>query len=635
MDGLTEDMLDMDDFVVPNTQIKLSPFQAPKPTPRVAPAAPTTSLSQRVGSAPAPSSPNPSAKPPPRSLSSPSPTPSPQKTTKKKEKEETLLDKLEKKEEQEAKQHKVKIGKNGKEEVRFRFLEDIRDEKGNPPDHPDYDKSTLRIPNSEYIKLTPFERQYWDVKRKFFDTIIFFKKGKFYELYEQDADIAHRLLDLKVSERVNMRMAGVPETYFSQWASKLIAQGFKVGKVDELETGIGMAKRHNKEGVAKAKDVVIRRELTCILTAGTLTDPSLVPDSGSHYLLALKEENNVFGFVLVDASAGAVQLGQFEDDVRLSTLETLLLQTSAKEILHVKGALSPQVTSMIKRTLNKPTFTPCESSTFCEPHETLRQLADGGYFPGGDFPDSFKAILHDLGGDQEADGCPLVLSALGGCVSYLQVLRLDRSLFSTCAYSIYNVHGTKEDGNLALDGTAIQNLEILANSTDGSTKGSLHALLNRCTTSFGKRLFRTWVLKPLCSVPAIEDRLDAVEDLLRIQGLMEDLTKRLNALPDMERLVARTHSHSCRLNDFVNLLQAMEAVQAITYEVFSDEMRSECKSQQLQEMQFPDLNAELEEMHNYFDWEDAKATARIIPQEGLCPEYDQTLCTYSTLCNLY
>lgn len=102
---------------------------------------------------------------------------------------------------------------------------------------------------STYIRLTPFERQYWDVKRKFFETVIFFKKGKcmyiflnpffcsnklnnaVYELYEQDADIGHRLLDLKMTDRVNMRMVGVPESSFSHWASKLLQMGYKVAKV--------------------------------------------------------------------------------------------------------------------------------------------------------------------------------------------------------------------------------------------------------------------------------------------------------------------------------------------------------------------------------------------------------------------
>lgn len=74
----------------------------------------------------------------------------------------------------------------------------------NPPDHPDYDPRTLYIPPGH--KFSAFEQQYWDIKSKFMDTIVFFKKGKFYELYENDATIGHQLFDLKLTDRVNMRM---------------------------------------------------------------------------------------------------------------------------------------------------------------------------------------------------------------------------------------------------------------------------------------------------------------------------------------------------------------------------------------------------------------------------------------------
>lgn len=98
---------------------------------------------------------------------------------------------------------------------------------------PGYDGRTLYIPNSQWTKFTPFERQYWEHKVKLFDTVLFFKKGKFYELYENDADIASREFNLKIVDRVNMRMAGIPEVSFEHWASKFIALGYKVAKVEQ------------------------------------------------------------------------------------------------------------------------------------------------------------------------------------------------------------------------------------------------------------------------------------------------------------------------------------------------------------------------------------------------------------------
>ena len=97
-------------------------------------------------------------------------------------------------------------------EKRYQFLlpENIRDKDGHQPDHPDYDGRTLWIPKRPsdryYQKFSPFEQQFWDIKQNFYDTVLFFQKGKFYELYEDDARIGHQEFDLKLTERVNMSM---------------------------------------------------------------------------------------------------------------------------------------------------------------------------------------------------------------------------------------------------------------------------------------------------------------------------------------------------------------------------------------------------------------------------------------------
>lgn len=115
---------------------------------------------------------------------------------------------------------------------------------------PGYDGRTLYIPNNYWTKFTPFEKQYWEHKAKLFDTILFFKKGKFYELYENDADIASKEFNLKVIDRVNMRMAGIPEVSFEHWASKFIALGYKVAKVEQApsitDTNLARASPANK-----------------------------------------------------------------------------------------------------------------------------------------------------------------------------------------------------------------------------------------------------------------------------------------------------------------------------------------------------------------------------------------------------
>src|SRR4051794_5147125 len=88
---------------------------------------------------------------------------------------------------------------------RYTWLANITDADRNPPGHPDYDPRTIFIPPLAWRGFSPFEKQYWEIKQKFWDTIVFLKKSKFYELYENDATIGHQFFDLKLTDRVNMR----------------------------------------------------------------------------------------------------------------------------------------------------------------------------------------------------------------------------------------------------------------------------------------------------------------------------------------------------------------------------------------------------------------------------------------------
>lgn len=176
-------------------------------------------------------------------------------------------------------------------EERYPWLVDIRDMDGHPPGHPDYDPRTIYIPPLAWKNFSPFEKQYWEIKQKFWDTIVFFKKGKFYELYENDATIGHQLFDLKLTDRVNMRMVGVPESSLDYWASQFVAKGYKIARVDQSETALGkeMRERDDKGGKSGKEEKVIKRELSCVLTAGTLVDGSMLQDDMSTYCVAIKE----------------------------------------------------------------------------------------------------------------------------------------------------------------------------------------------------------------------------------------------------------------------------------------------------------------------------------------------------------
>lgn len=105
-------------------------------------------------------------------------------------------------------------------EKRHAWLVDIQDMERNRKGDSEYDPRTIYIPPAAWAAFSPFETQYWEIKQKYWDTVVFFKKGKFYELYENDATIGHQLFDLKLTDRVNMRMVGVPEMSLDHWANQ-------------------------------------------------------------------------------------------------------------------------------------------------------------------------------------------------------------------------------------------------------------------------------------------------------------------------------------------------------------------------------------------------------------------------------
>lgn len=200
-----------------------------------------------------------------------------------------------------------------------------------------YDGRTLHIPDSAWSKFTPFEKQFWDIKANFFDTVVFFKKGKFFELYENDADIGAKEFNLKMTDRVNMRMVGVPEATFDFWAAKFVGKGYKVAKVDQLENALSKTMREKNEKSKAEK--IIRRELTSILTCGTLVDGNHLKTNNSNHCVSFKiseisgKSEFLVGAAFIDASSAKFYVVDFEDDSSFVMLSTFIAQICPKEII--------------------------------------------------------------------------------------------------------------------------------------------------------------------------------------------------------------------------------------------------------------------------------------------------------------
>lgn len=478
------------------------------------------------------------------------------------------------------------------------------------------------------------EKQYWDIKRKNFDQIIFFKKGKFYELYEQDADIGHREFDLKVTDRINMRMAGFPEASFNSFCAKFIAKGYKVGRVEQVETVSEKSKRLRETGgkVIKGKNSCVVRELRQVVTAGTLVDQEIMSGHSSNFLLCVKEDpiEHLYGFVFVECSTGKFTVGLINDDVHGTAFETLIHAINPSEVVFEKGNLSKLSLNILK-TIH-PQMTSRKALTeFWEAQNTIDQVDLKGYFKTtenneGKWPDALSKYKDDK----------LVMSAFGGCVSYLRDLKLDEDLISMSNFNIYQAHETPSF--LILDGQTLQNLEVLKNNVDGSRKGTMIDLLDHCVTSFGKRMFQIWICHPLKRIQDINDRFLAIEEISKNETFVEVLEK-MKKLPDLERLLCRIHAGGRGLKEvnfgnadqkkmdlFLKTIQGFHKLNDIIELIQDFEFKS-LILKRCSKDQFPKISEILEYFDSAFDHTLAKETGYITPAKGINQEYDTNLST--------
>lgn len=511
-------------------------------------------------------------------------------------------------------------------EERYQWLVEVKDAEKRPVDHPEYDVRTLYIPQSAWNKFTPFEKQYWEIKSKMYDTVVFFKKGKFYELYENDAVIANTEFDLKIAGggRANMKLAGIPEMSFEYWAKEFISHGYKVAKVDQKESMLAKQMR----GGGTKEEKVIQRELSGILTGGTLTDLNMISGDMSIYCLSIKEETmndgtRIFGVAFVDTATSELNLIEFEDDNECNKLDTLITQIKPKEIICEKNNLCSTAIKIIKFNSynDKQIWNQMNPiSEFWDYDITLEKLAKAKYYEAKDLDDmsNYPKILLDF-----KDNHKVAFNAFGGMLSYLTLLKLDTSIMTMANINRYDITRSSSS-TLILDGITLTNLEILNNSFDGSDKGTLFKLLNKAITPFGKRMLRTWTLYPLMDVNDINQRYDAIDWLMNdgteFRSMME---QGLTGLPDLERLLARVHSKGLRFKDFLKVIESFERI-AQLFEKLQNIVTTDSGALYKSMQSFPDnVKQCLAAWEDGFDRIEALKDI-IVPAQGIDEAFDES-----------
>ncbi|KAK4765995.1 hypothetical protein SAY87_007637 [Trapa incisa] len=547
-----------------------------------------------------------------------------------------------------------------------------RDAKRRCPGDVDYDPRTLYLPPNFLRSLSGGQRQWWEFKSNHMDKVIFFKMGKFYELFEMDAHVGAKELDLQYMKGEQPH-CGFPERNFSMNVEKLARKGYRVLVVEQTETPEQLEIRRKEKG---SKDKVVKREICGVITKGTLTEGEILSaNPEASYIMSVTENNlisagqkaeRILGICLIDVATSTIILGQIKDDLDSSALCCLLTEMRPVEIIKPSKLLGTETERVLLTHTRDPLVNELiPGSEFWDSHRTISELKaiyrrfsnmlDSGCAPEADMlevascvQDNGRCSLPETVCElvNSGDDGSLALSALGGAIYYLRQASLDETLlrfakFESLPCSRFTKYAQK---HLILDAAALENLEIFENSKNGGSSGTLYAQLNHCVTACGKRLLKKWLARPLYNLEAIKERQDAIADI-KGESLPSALEFRraLSRIPDMERLLVRIFSCSeaCGRNakkvilyedaskklllEFISALRGCEVL-AQACSSFSATLEN-VESARLHylltpDRGLPDVGSVLRHFKGAFDWVEASNSGRIIPHEGVDLEYD-------------
>ncbi len=356
--------------------------------------------------------------------------------------------------------------------------------------------------------VTPSMAQYFEIKEAHPDCLLFFQMGDFYELFFEDAVSAAAALDIALTKRGKHKgddipMCGVPAHAANNYLLTLIRKGFRVAVCDQVEDPAEAKKRGSK--------AVVRREVTRVVTPGTLTEETLLDARRHNYLAAWAEIRGDGALAWVDVSTGDMAVA----GVPRAGLGPMLARVAPREVLVGDAMLDdPALSEQISDAGAVPTPLGATSFDSASAETRLCKLFRVGTL------DAFGAF-----GRAE-------LSALGALADYLEITQKGR--LPLLKPPVREVTG----GVMRIDAATRRNLE-LTHALSGGREGSLLLAIDRTLTGAGARLLETRISAPLTDVAAIARRHEAVTHLTEDRELLEDLRTTLRQVPEIERSLSR------------------------------------------------------------------------------------------------
>jgi len=386
-------------------------------------------------------------------------------------------------------------------------------------------------------KLSPLMEQYYREKKQYPDALLLFRVGDFYETFAEDAVVVARDLNITLTSRQKddegnkIPLAGVPYHALEAYLAKLIKAGHKVAICDQVED-------------PKTAKGLVKREITRVVTPGTIIEPSMLEECSNNFLAAVVREGDEMGLALVDVSTGEFLTTEIPADRLASELAKFRpAECIAPFSLDWEGTRQQVLEDA------------------CFSAESAASALEGAYGPG--WQERLRLV------DK-----PLSVRACGAILTYLH-----KSHFDALGH-LFDIRHYCGSEFMVLDDVTLRNLEILRNIRDRTRRGTLLEFLDETRTPMGARTLARWIQMPLQSLDAIKRRQDGVEELCRDAVLRMSLAEELKGCSDLERLMSRVSCASANPKELVVLkstLQRLPRLNAVLQSSASSYLQDLCR----------------------------------------------------------
>lgn len=376
--------------------------------------------------------------------------------------------------------------------------------------------------NKERIALskeTPMMQQYNKIKEAHPDTILFFRLGDFYETFAEDAKNTARELEIALTARAGVPMAGMPYHAADTYIARLVEKGYKVAVCEQMED-------------PKLAKGLVKREVVRIITPGTVIDQQMLDEKKNNYLISLATEQTGFGMAIIDVSTGVFNVTAFNGETAIDDLKNEIARLHPKEcILNSILADQPILQHFLSEQLKIIAY-PYEDRAF-------------------EYKNAYNKLLEHFNvASLEGFGCQEItggIKAAGALISYLE----ETQKVNLMHINRLTTYDTRK--YMVLDAATHRNLELIQTLREGNKRGSLLWVLDKTVTAMGGRMLRQWVEQPLVEKKVIEQRLDVVDELVNDLFFRSDLRESLNEIYDLERLVSKIVYGTVNAKDMIAL----------------------------------------------------------------------------------